>query len=524
MPLFRTVRSGPFRLALLFAAIFAIGSILLVVVVEKAVASYAEQVTSDTLRTEVARLASIDRRAGTVGVIAAIREREAARQQAFQYLLTDQAGHRLGGGLPQSADRIGWATVSVAEQAIAGDPQDEPALVKTFGLARAGGGRLVAGSDLYDVQELREWLDTVTLWGGIGITLLALIAGYVIAAIFTQRLERLNGSINSIMDGRLDQRVPVIGMDGEFDRLSANLNRMLDRIEALMTGMRQVSTDIAHDLRTPITRLRHHLEQAIAGDGAPVPQHVIEDALAQIDEIMTIFGALLRIGTIEGGAGRARFHLVDLSEIMHRVLLAYQPFAEDTGKSITGAIDHGLLVNGDADMLAQMFTNLIENALIHTPLGAEIVLALHKDGNTITAEVSDNGPGIPVEERENVLRRFYRLNSSRSDNGAGLGLAMVAAIVELHGAHLTLCDAHPGLRVRIDWQASDGQSTSGPEAAGQVGAQAGRQQRAPIAVVPATRVRTQKPTVSYTVRSLDAERPKRLGLLGSSGKALVRIS
>ena len=313
---------------------------------------------------------------------------------------------------------------------------------------------MIVGSDVYDVQELREWLDTVTLWGGIGITLLALIAGYMIAAIFTQRLERLNVSIHTIMDGRLEQRVPVIGMDGEFDRLSANLNRMLDRIEALMTGMRQVSTDIAHDLRTPITRLRQHLEQAIARDGAPVPQHVIEDALAQIDEIMTIFSALLRIGAIEAGAGRARFQLVDLSEIMYRVLLAYQPFAEDTGKSIAGAIDHGLLVNGDADMLAQMFTNLIENALIHTPPGAQIALALHKVGDTITAEFSDNGPGIPVEERENVLRRFYRLNTSRSDNGAGLGLALVAAIADLHGAHLALCDAHPGLRVRIDLQAA----------------------------------------------------------------------
>jgi signal transduction histidine kinase len=455
MPLFRTVRSGPFRLALLFAAIFAIGSILLVVVVEKAVASYAEQVTSDTLTAEVTRLATIDRQAGTAGVVAAIRERATARQQAFQYLVTDSAGHRLGGDLPKSAYRAGWATVSVAEPASAGDPRDEPAAMKTFGIARAGGGLLVVGSDLYDVQELREWLDTVTLWGAIGITLLALIAGYVIAAIFTQRLERLNVSINTIMDGRLDQRVPVIGMDGEFDRLSANLNRMLDRIEALMTGMRQVCNDIAHDLRTPITRLRQHLESAITEDGAPVPQRMIDDALAQIDEIMTIFSALLRIGTIEAGAGRVRFQPVDLSEVMHRVLLAYQPVAEDAGKTITGAIDHGLLVNGDADLLAQMFTNLIENALIHTPPGALIALALHRKGDTITADVSDNGPGIQVEERENVLRRFYRLNTSRSDNGAGLGLALVAAIADLHGAHLTLCDAHPGLRARIDWLAPD---------------------------------------------------------------------
>lgn len=191
------------------------------------------------------------------------------------------------------------------------------------------------------MQELREWLDAVALGSGIGITVLALVAGYVIAAIFTQRLERLNQSINTIMAGKLDQRVPVIGMDEEFNRLSANLNRMLDRIEVLMTGVRQVSTDIAHDLRTPITRLRQHLESAMADGDAAVPHRVIEDALTQIDGIMVIFSALLRIGTIEAGAGRARFQQVDLSEVMERVLLAYQPVAEDGGRTMTGAIDNG---------------------------------------------------------------------------------------------------------------------------------------------------------------------------------------
>ncbi|UVO53758.1 ATP-binding protein [Sphingomonas sp. SUN039] len=455
MPVFRTIRSGPFRLALLFAAIFAVGSILLVVAVETSVASYAQQVTSDTLTTEAGRLAAIARRSGASGVASAIRDRDASHQRAFRYLLTDKAGQHLAGDLPPSADRIGWDTISIAEPATGGDPADEPAPMKTYGLALPGGGRLVVGSDIYEVQELREWLDTVALWSGIGITFLALIAGYVIAAIFTQRLERLNTSINTIMGGRLDERVPVIGMDGEFDRLSANLNRMLDRIEELMTGVRQVSTDIAHDLRTPITRLRQHLESAITDEGVTVPRHVIEEALTQIDGIMTIFVALLRIGTIEAGAGRARFKPVDLSEIMERVLLAYQPVAEDGGKTITGAINPGILVDGDADLLAQMFTNLIENALTHTPANAAITLALHAEHDTIVAEVSDNGPGIPAAERDNVLKRFYRLNTSRTDTGAGLGLALVAAIADLHGAGLELGNVDPGLQVKLHWSTTD---------------------------------------------------------------------
>ena len=451
MPLFRTIRSGPFRLALLFAAIFAVGSIVLVVVVETAVAAYAQQVTSDALTNEAARLATIDRRVGTGGVAAAIRDRAASRQRPFRYLLTDKQGLRVAGDLPQSAAVLGWSIAIVADQAIAGEVPDEPGPIKTYGSTLTSGARLVIGSDTHDVQELREWLDAVALWSGLGVTLLALIAGYVIAAIFTKRLERLNQSIATIMAGRLDQRVPVIGMDEEFDRLSANLNRMLDRIEALMTGMRQVSTDIAHDLRTPITRLRQDLEGAITDGDAPVPQRVIENALAQIDAIMAIFSALLRIGTIEAGAGRARFQSVDLSEVMRRVLLAYQPAADDGGRTLTGAIDKGIKVKGDADLLAQMFANLIENALIHTPPGTAIGLSLHARGGAIVAEVSDNGPGVPSEERENVLKRFYRLDASRATSGAGLGLALAAAIAELHGARLTLGDARPGLGATIRW-------------------------------------------------------------------------
>ena len=456
MQLFRTIRSGPFRLALLFAAIFAIGSIALVIAVETAVASYSQQVTSDTLTTEAGRLAIIARRSGPRGVAIAILDRAASHQRAFRYLLTDKAGQHLVGDLPQSADNIGWATISIAEPATGGDPPDEPAPMKTYGMALPDGGRVVVASDIYEVQELREWLDTVALWSGIGVTLLALIAGYVIAAIFTRRLERLNMSINTIMGGRLNERVPVIGMDGEFDRLTENLNRMLDRIEALMTGVRQVSTDIAHDLRTPITRLRQHLESAVADQGAPVPQYVIEEALTQIDGIMNIFTALLRIGTIEAGAGRARFQPVDLSEIMDRVLLAYQPVAEDGGRTIIGAIDPNILVDGDADLLAQLFTNLIENALMHTPPGTAITLALRRERADIIAEVSDNGPGIPLEERENVVKRFYRLDTSRNELGAGLGLALAAAIADLHGANLTLFDTRPGLGVKLYWPTVQG--------------------------------------------------------------------
>ncbi len=447
-------RSGTFRLALFYATIFAIGSIVLVVAVESAVDRYATQVTTDTLLSESGRLSATDQTYGRQAVVDAITTPTRLRRRQFQYLLIGSQGEILAGDLPAPATRNGWGTVSVTEHGSADDPGDENAIMKTYGVALADGSWLIVASDTYDVQELRDWLNKVALWSGIAITLLALFGGYVIAAIFTRRLESLNSAINRIMSGDLRERLPVIRMGEEFDRLAANLNLMLDRIEALMDGLRQVSTDIAHDLRTPLTRLRQHLESASGDASQQVPQRVIQHALSQIDEIMGIFGALLRIGTIEAGAGRSRLHKLDLSEIMERVLLAYQPVAEDGGRTLSGTIEHGIMIAGDDGLLAQLFTNLVENALAHTPPGTSITLTLTREQGRVIASVSDNGPGIPASERDKVLQRFVRLDPSRTNAGAGLGLALVAAIAALHGAELRLADNHPGLLVRLTWPES----------------------------------------------------------------------
>lgn len=447
-------RSGAFRLALLYAVVFAVGSIILVVAIESAVNQYATQVTTDTLLTESARLNAADRAYGRRAVVEAIKARPRMRRRQFQYLLIDSRGVKLAGDLPAFVSRNGWGSVAVTEHGSADDPGDETIIMKTYGTTLAGGSRLIVASNTDDVQELRDWLDKVALWSGIAITVLALFGGYVIATIFTRRLESLNSAINRIMSGNLKERLPVIRMGEEFDRLAASLNLMLERIEALMDGLRQVSTDIAHDLRTPLNRLRQHLEAATGDASQPVPQRVIDQALSQIDEIMAIFSALLRIGTIEAGAGRSRLHDLDLSEIMERVVLAYQPVAEDSGRCIRATIQPRITVAGDAGLLAQMFTNLVENALAHTPPGTLIVLTLAYEQGRIIASVSDNGPGVPATDRDKVLQRFVRLDSSRGSAGAGLGLALVAAIAALHGARLCLADNHPGLLVQLIWPGS----------------------------------------------------------------------
>lgn len=439
-------RSGAFRFACLLALAFAAGSALVLVVVERSIAHYAVDATEGGLTSEAAILAGEDREGGRSSLIGAIaRHRRASGAEAFRYQVIDRAGRLLVDDIGAQTVRGGWGQVAVRD-----DPQD-PGLetLKTLGVALPNGGTLVVATDTYDIQELRRALDRFLVVAGVAITLLALVGGYLIGALFMRRLDRVNAAIARVMTGNTAERLPPIGISREFDQLSANLNAMLDKIGALMDGLRQVTTDIAHDLRTPLGRLRQQLEQTRdARDPARV-QAGIDTAIAQTDEVLAIFRALLRIGTLEGGDGRQYFATLDLSELVGRVIAAYQPVAEDDGKTVLAEHADGLLIEGDAELLAQMMTNLVDNAIRHTPPGSTIVSRLERIDGAIVASVSDDGPGIPPHERDAVLTRFYRLDRSRNLPGAGLGMALAAAIAALHRVRLDLLDNRPGLRVRL---------------------------------------------------------------------------
>lgn len=445
------LRSGAFRLALFFAAVFAVGAIALVVAVDVAVSRYAAQVTTDTLVTEATRLQAEDRREGRNAVVEAIQTATGDARE-FRYALTDRGGARIAGDLPRAS--AGWGTVQIAEQASPGDPPDATSEMRTYGVALGDRSILVVGSDSYDVAELRDWLNMVALWSGIGITLLALGAGYLIAAVFVHRLDRINMAANVVMMGRLSERLPVMGTGPEFDRLSANLNRMLERIEALVTGMRQVSTDIAHDLRTPLTRLRQRLEATHASTSIEAHRQAIDDATLQVDEVLAMFRALLRIGSLEAGIGSDRFKSVDLSDVLERVAMAYQPAFEDEAKTLRLSIEPNLTVDGDAELLAQMFNNLIENALVHTPPHSLTTIVLRREQGGILAVVADNGPGIPAADQARVVERFTRLERSRALPGSGLGLSLADAVARLHHAELSIADNHPGVAISLSFRPS----------------------------------------------------------------------
>jgi signal transduction histidine kinase len=445
-----SLRSGAFRFAILIAALFAIGTVVLLVTVEHAVGSYSSEAASDSVSSEAAVLAEEDRSFGRPRLVQEIALRErAVREQQLRYLLIDNQGHRLAGNLPATARRIGWHDLALPNTE-AGD-EDAGATISLMALGeRLGDGAvLVVASDTSDLEDLRRGLGRSTIAFGIGIVVLALVGGFLVGTLFLRRLDRVNRAVGRIMQGGIGERLPAIGMSSEFDDLSANLNRMLDRIEALMEGLRQVSTDIAHDLRTPLTRLRQRLEALKASVPDAASEGQVDAALAETDALLAIFRALLRIGTVEAGSRRQRFARIDLSEMLDRVLRAYLPVAEDSGHSLTAAITPGLHVTGDAELLTQAVTNLVENALFHSPRGSHVVLSLEQREEGIVLAVADDGPGVPAGERENVLRRFYRLDSSRGSPGAGLGLALVAAVAELHDAQLLLLDNGPGLRVEL---------------------------------------------------------------------------
>jgi signal transduction histidine kinase len=264
------------------------------------------------------------------------------------------------------------------------------------------------------------------------------------------------------MAGDFSRRIPVRGTADEFDHLIASLNAMLERNESAMESVRQVSNDIAHDLRTPLTRLRQRLELAQRrARSVEEWQRVADGCISDMGAILETFGALLRIAQIESGIPARRFAKVDLSELLRTMIEVYQPMAEENQQRFTADIASGLTIWGDRELLAQMVANVIENAMKHSPAGASIGLTTVQSPTAIAVTVIDSGPGIPAADRGRVFRRFYRLESSRSKPGSGLGLSLVETIAALHRVSIDLTDNSPGLRFTLRFFSSDQRTLAG---------------------------------------------------------------
>jgi signal transduction histidine kinase len=310
--------------------------------------------------------------------------------------------------------------------------------------------RLFVGRDTFTMYATRERILHAFAWVALGTCAFAMLAGLFLGRRFMARVDAITQTCERVISGNLNERIPVRGRGDEWDRLARAINEMLDRISSLLENLQQVSSDVAHDLRTPLTRLRNRLEAAREkSTGVTDYSAAIASALEDTDRLLSMFAALLRISQIEAGTRVQSFAPVGLSALQERLFQLYLPVAEDCGHSLSRDLQPDLSLRGDAELLTQLFSNLIENALRHTPAGTHIHLVVAAVNGECLASVIDDGPGVPTEDLAKVTRRFYRGSSSRSSEGHGLGLSLVAAIAQLHGARLQLADATPGLRVDL---------------------------------------------------------------------------
>jgi len=312
------------------------------------------------------------------------------------------------------------------------------------------------GQDLYQVDQTERGV-----LFAFGVVLLASLvvasaSGLLLSRSVLRRLDSITDTCKAIMAGRLGDRIALSGRDNELERLGQAINAMLDRIQTLMESLRQVSTDIAHDLRTPLTHLRYRLENARnQATGTADYATAVEGAIGECDQLLSIFTALLRIAQIEAGARRSEFSEVELPQLVRRARDLYQPVMDDTDHPFAADIQDAPPVHGDPQLLLQLLSNLLENAIRHTAAGTAVRLCCSTECGRAVIVVADRGDGIPEEERQSVRRRFYRREQSRTTAGSGLGLSLVTAIAELHEAVFTLADNNPGLCAVVTFPSRD---------------------------------------------------------------------
>lgn len=340
----------------------------------------------------------------------------------------------------------GIGTVDAIAHDIASLQAQSPIKMVVLTERLADGSFMAVGRERYPLDDLRSGLHRFALWGSVGLIMLAAIAGGTASFLFLRRLERVNETTGRIMDGNLSERLPVIGFGREFDELTGNLNAMLDRLEAAMTAMRQVSTDVAHDLRAPLTRLKNRLEEIAPSSEAQALQ--VEGAIEEADELLSAFSAMLRLARLEGGSLPFGMAPIDLSELAERAVDAYRPAAEEGGRRLMLSVVPAV-VTGDGALLNQLLANLIDNGLYHTPKGTTVSVDVRPSAEDVLLVVSDDGIGVADADLPNLTHRFYRTDHSRNRPGTGLGLTLAAAIAERHRARMTITNRYPGLCVEI---------------------------------------------------------------------------
>jgi signal transduction histidine kinase len=465
-------RTTAFKLSLVFLVLSAIGAGLVLSVVAWQVQALVDEETARTIEAEAAGLSEQYAQGGIrqLGIVIEARSREPG---SSLYLLTDFSGQPLAGNvarLPQGVlDRPGLVETlyETADQA----SSDRRALAKIFLLP--GGFRLLVGHDLRDRARIGSVMVRALAISLIFLTALGALGGLFVARRVLRRIDAMSRSAQAIMAGDMSQRLAVIGSGDELDRLALNLNEMLGRIDELMAGLREVSDNIAHDLRTPLTRLRNHAEAALRLEGDKADYRAaLERTIEESDGLIKVFNALLMIARAEAGAERAGMSEFDVGLAAKGIAELYEPVAEEAGVALRIEAEPGLKILGSRELIGQTIANLLDNSLKYgapsssqaLPVLAgssagsvvlderpeprsEVGLSVRRVGGAIEVAIADHGKGIAESDRTRALGRFVRLEGARSRPGSGLGLSLAAAVVHMHGGSLRLEDNAPGLRV-----------------------------------------------------------------------------
>jgi signal transduction histidine kinase len=437
------LRTQAFRIVLVYVVLFALSVTALLAFTYWNTRRTLDGQTDQIVEAELTGLAEQYQHFGLRGLAQSVRNRATHGGQAL-YLLTDAARRPLAGNLDSWPQTMAAAANIVEfdyERPVDGKLETRRARGRM--LPVTGGLVLLVAQDVHERFLTTRMFTTTLPWTVILILLLGLLGGALMSRNMLQRLDAINRTSGEIIAGDLTRRVPRTGSGDEFDTLAENLNRMLDRIERLMKGLREVTDSVAHDLRTPLNRLRNRLEESVARLNASGTQaSEIERAIAETDQLIGTFNALLLIAETDAGTTRAAMTVLDMQSVAADVLELYEPLAEERGVKLTLA-PGAVAIEGNRSLIAQALANLVDNAIKYTPEGGVVRIATDVGEKRVELSVTDSGPGIPLEDRARVVDRFVRLEASRHSPGTGLGLSLVAAVAHFHNAELALEDNKP---------------------------------------------------------------------------------
>jgi signal transduction histidine kinase len=443
----RLLRTASFRLATIYLALFTASALALGAFVYRSIrheilADFDERIVEETsaLQDTFAK--------GGREPLAKMLEARGSSGGGFAYGLESPDGDLLAGDLRVPKTAAGW--IETVEADAAESHEAQPETVRALVTRLSDGSRLIVGDEQRRSAEILRNVLSAFGWAVAATIAFGTAGGLWLSAQFLNRVDAMRLTAQRLMAGDWSRRIPLSPIDDDLTALGRTFNRLFDRIQKLLLANKHVSADIAHDLRKPLASTLRRLETARDNDARPEAARVaVGAAIAEIEGVLETFNALLRIGQVEAGARRAAFRPLDLAEVVREVVDAFQPAADEEGKTILTRLDASLPLSGDRELLVQLMANLVDNALRHTSPGVRIEVSAEQTSRGLLLSVADDGPGVAPHELKAIFQRFYRADAARRYPGTGLGLSLVRAIAELHDLECSASDNRPGLRVTL---------------------------------------------------------------------------